>query len=295
MGKGLPPQPSFDVESQYHRTRPPPPPMFLPPVPEPWIAWLLPLVFVANIVMFCVTMYVNDCPGTTGRPDKCLLYDYLGRFSFQPFKDNPLLGPSLITLKRLGALDWKLVVRGKQAWRLMSCMWLHAGVIHLLVNMISLLSIGIRLEQEFGFLRIGLVYMLSGFGGSLSSALANGRKQTISVGASGALFGLLGAMLSELFTNWTNYRNKCQTLTTMVLIIGLNLAVGFLPHVDNSAHIGGFISGFLAGFILLMHPQFGYVSRKHIPPGYDIKHKVPKHKCYQYLLLVISFVLLIMG
>ncbi|XVF26594.1 hypothetical protein REPUB_Repub14bG0031300 [Reevesia pubescens] len=296
MGKGLPPpSPSSDIETginkkKSHHMTPPPP----PPAPEPWFAWLLPLVFVANIVMFIVSMYINDCPGTTG-PENCLFYDYLGRFSFQRFKDNPLLGPSLITLKELGALDWKLVVEGKQVWRLISCMWLHAGVIHLAANMISLLFIGIRLEQEFGFLRIGLLYMFSGFGGSLSSALAPGRRQTISVGASGALFGLLGAMLSELFTNWTSYTNKCAALSTMLLIITLNLAVGFLPHVDNSAHIGGFISGFLAGFVLLMRPQFGYVSHKHVPPGYEIKRKIPRHKCYQYLLLVIALVLLIVG
>ncbi|XP_022720948.1 RHOMBOID-like protein 5 [Durio zibethinus] len=301
MGKGLPPQsPSSDIEAgtnnykPHHRRRPPPPPKFSPPAPEPWFAWLLPLVFVANIVMFVVTMYINDCPATTG-PENCLFYDYLGRFSFQSFKDNPLLGPSLITLKELGALDWKLVVESNQAWRLISCIWLHAGVIHLLANMMSLLFIGIRMEQEFGFLRIGLLYMLSGFGGSLRSAVTPGRRQTISVGASGALFGLLGAMLSELITNWTNYTNKCQSLSTMLLIISLNLAVGFLPHVDNSAHIGGFISGFLAGFILLMRPQFGYVSHKHIPPGYEIKRKIPRHKCYQYLLLVIALVLLLVG
>ncbi|XP_022777134.1 RHOMBOID-like protein 5 [Durio zibethinus] len=299
MGKGLPsPPPSFDIETgtykRHHRKRPPPPPKFSPPAPEPWLAWLMPLVFVANIAMFGVTLYINDCPATTGS-ENCLFYDYLGRFSFQPFEDNPLLGPSLITLKKLGALDWKLVVEGNQAWRLISCMWLHAGVIHLVANMMSLLFMGIRLEQEFGFLRIGLLYMISGFGGSLRSALTPGRRETISVGASGALFGLLGAMLSELITNWTSYKNKCEALSTMLLIITLNLAVGFLPHVDNSAHIGGFISGFLAGFILLMRPQFGYVSSKHIPPGYEMKHKIPRHKCYQYLFFVIALVLLIVG
>ncbi|XWS16440.1 hypothetical protein CRYUN_Cryun34aG0087600 [Craigia yunnanensis] len=301
MRNGLPPPPSsFNIEAgmnnykSHHRTLPPPPPRFSPPAPEPWFAWLMPLVFVANIVMFVVTMYINNCPATTGA-EKCLFYNNLRRFSFQSFMDNPLLGPSLITLKELGALDWKLVVESKQAWRLISCIWLHAGVIHLLANMMSLLFIGIRLEQEFGFLRIGPLYMLSGFGGSLRSALTPGRKQTISVGASGALFGLLGAMLSDLITNWTNYTNKCQSLSTMLLIISLNLAVGFLPHVDSSAHIGGFISGILAGCILLMRPQFGYVSRKHIPPGYEIKRKMPRHKCYQYLLLVIALVLLIVG
>lgn len=58
---------------------------------------------------------------------------------------------NICRLKQLGALDRKLVVENGQGWRLLSCMWLHAGVIHLVANMLSLLFIGIRLEQEFGF------------------------------------------------------------------------------------------------------------------------------------------------
>ncbi|PPD66341.1 hypothetical protein GOBAR_DD36780 [Gossypium barbadense] len=67
----------------------------------------------------------------------------------------------------------------------------------------------------------------------------------------------------------------------MLLIICLNLAIGFLPRVDNSAHIGGFVSGLLAGFVLLMRPQYGYISSKHVPEGYQIKHKVAKHQVHQ--------------
>lgn len=172
-------------------------------------------------------------------------------------------------------------------------MWLHAGIIHLLANMFSLLFIGIRLEQEFGFLKIGLLYVLSGFGGSLLSSI--GLQAKVSVGASGALFGLLGAMLSELIMNWTIYSNKFAALLSLVFIIGLNLAVGFLPHVDGSAHVGGFLSGFLLGFILLIRPQFGWVSRNYIPPGCDVKLVKPKHKCYQYLLWIMAFVILTIG
>lgn len=284
-----------DLEVGVHGARTaPPPPHFSPPPPKPWFVWLVPLIFVANFAMFGYTMYVNDCPEKTGA-ENCVLYDYLGRFSFQPVKDNPLLGPSITTLKDLGALDRKSVVEKNEGWRLISCIWLHAGIVHLLANMLSLLFIGIRLEQEFGFLRIGLLYVLAGFGGSLMSSLhTEGPNPTISVGASGALFGLLGAMLSELITNWTIYANKCAALMTLVIIIGLNLAVGFLPHVDNSAHIGGFLSGFLLGFILLLRPQYGYVNQKDIPQGYDIKRK-PKHKCYQHLLWIIALIFLIAG
>ncbi|VAH72352.1 unnamed protein product [Triticum turgidum subsp. durum] len=106
----------------------------------------------------------------------------------------------------MGALETGKVARDHEWWRLITCTWLHAGVIHILANMLSLLMIGIRLEKEFGFLRIGTLYVISGVGGSLLSALF--MVSNISVGASGALFGLLGSMLSELITNWTIYENK---------------------------------------------------------------------------------------
>ncbi|KAL0371669.1 UNVERIFIED_CONTAM: RHOMBOID-like protein 1 [Sesamum calycinum] len=163
----------------------------------------------------------------------------------------------------MGALNWAKVVHQHQGWRLISCIWLHAGVIHLLANMLSLVFIGIRLEQQFGFVRIGIIYLLSGFGGSILSSLFI--RNRISVGASGALFGLLGAMLSELITNWSIYSNKVAALLTLLVIVLINLAVGILPHVDNFAHIGGFLTGFLLGFILLPRPQFGWLERRSLP------------------------------
>ncbi|CAK9179439.1 unnamed protein product [Ilex paraguariensis] len=193
----------------------------------------------------------------------------------------------------MGALDVSKVVHKHQGWRLISCIWLHGGVFHILANMLSLLVIGIRLEQEFGFVRIGLLYIISGLGGSLLSALFI--QSNISVGASGALFGLLGGMLSELITNWTIYANKVAALLTLVVIIVLNLAVGILPHVDNFAHIGGFLSGFLLGFVFLIRPQFGWVSQRYAAPGYSSISAKPKFKMYQCILWVASLILLIVG
>lgn len=150
-------------------------------------------------------------------------------------------------LEKLGSLDWYRVVEKHQAWRLLTCIWLHAGVIHLAINMLSIVFMGTRLEQQFGFgmlcyfiflstthltrasfgqrsrfsefnyrswnfwgsvfpVRIGVIYIMSGMGGSILSSLFI--RNDISVGASGALFGLLGSMLSELLTNWTIYSNK---------------------------------------------------------------------------------------
>ncbi|KAG5533764.1 hypothetical protein RHGRI_027821 [Rhododendron griersonianum] len=237
-----------------------------------WTSWLIPMFVVANIAVFVVVMYVNNCPKHyRGSDGKCVA-SFLGR------------------LEKMGALKWEKVVRKHQSWRLISCIWLHAGIIHLVVNMLSLVFIGIRLEQQFGFVRIGFIYLLSGFGGSVLSTLFI--RNSISVGASGALFGLLGAMLSELITNWSIYSNKAAALVTLVVIVVLNLGLGMLPGVDNFAHIGGFLTGFLLGFVLLPRPQYGWMERRNLPADVRVRSK---YKPYQYVLWLVSLALLVAG
>ncbi|KAF0918316.1 hypothetical protein E2562_023387 [Oryza meyeriana var. granulata] len=291
----------------HHRSRPPPPP---PPDFRPfrrWFPFLVPLFVIVNVALFVLTMYINDCPahmqaagaaigGSAGEgaaAQGCWLEPELGRFAFQSYKENPLIGPSSATLLKIGALETSKVTKDHEGWRLITCIWLHAGVVHILANMLSLLLIGIRLEKEFGFMRIGTLYVISGVGGSLLSALF--MVSNISVGASGALFGLLGSMLSELITNWTIYENKFAALLTLVIIILINLAVGILPHVDNFAHLGGFTSGFFLGFVLLVRPQFGYINQKNSPLGFPMGTTKRKYKAYQIILWVIATVILISG
>jgi membrane associated rhomboid family serine protease len=247
--------------------------------------WLVPLVVLANVAMFIVVMYYNDCPRNGA---DCVGHGVLRRFSFQPLKENPLFGPSATTLEKYGGLDRYKVVHGNQAWRLETSTWLHAGLIHLGANMISLIFVGVRLEQQFGFWKVGLVYLLSGVGGSVLSVLfiKNGG---VSVGASGALFGLLGAMLSELITNWTIYTNRIAAMANLLIIAAINLAIGILPHVDNFAHIGGFLTGFLLGFVLLIQPRFGWSEH---PFGGKTKSK---YTACQIVLLVLAVILTIAG
>uniref|UniRef100_J3N476 RHOMBOID-like protein n=1 Tax=Oryza brachyantha TaxID=4533 RepID=J3N476_ORYBR len=194
-------------------------------------------------------------------------------------------------LQKLGALVWDKVVHQHQGWRLVTCIWLHAGVVHLLANMLSLVLIGLRLEQQFGYMRIGVIYLVSGVGGSILSSLFI--RNNISVGASGALFGLLGAMLSELFTNWTIYTNKAAALVTLLIVIAINLAIGILPHVDNFAHIGGFLTGFLLGFIFLMRPHYGWMQRYVLPSS--VKYASKKYLAYQWILLAVASILAVIG
>lgn len=85
---------------------------------------------------------------------------------------------------------------------------------------------------------------------------------------------------------------QAAALLTLLVIIVINLAVGILPHVDNFAHIGGFLTGFLLGFVMLMRPQFGWIERHNLPPASQV---TSKHKVYQYVLCVLSLVLLIVG
>ncbi|KAF8032971.1 hypothetical protein BT93_D1761 [Corymbia citriodora subsp. variegata] len=256
-----------------------------------WTTWLIPAFIFANVVVFVSVMYINDCPEKSSRVYGSCVAKFLGRISFQPLKENPLFGPSSSTLDRMGALDWNKIVHQKQGWRLITCMWLHAGVVHLFVNMLCLAFIGFRLEQQFGFVRVATIYLLSGFGGSILSSLFI--QNRISVGASGALFGLVGAMVSELITNWTIYSNKAAALFMLVIIIVLNLGLGVLPHVDNFAHIGGLLTGFLLGFILLIRPQFGWADQQY--HGAKARAKKSKHKAYQYVLWLLALVLLIIG
>ncbi|XP_020408386.1 RHOMBOID-like protein 3 isoform X1 [Zea mays] len=138
--------------------------------------------------------------------------------------------------------------------------------------------------------RTGVIYLISGFGGSVLSALFL-HSNYISVGASGALFGLLGSMLSELIMNWTIYSNKAAAIITLLFIIVINLAIGILPHADNFAHLGGFASGFLIGSVLLARPQFGWMERSELPQT----NQPPKYKSYQYVLWVAALLLLVVG
>nr|CAD1821374.1 unnamed protein product [Ananas comosus var. bracteatus] len=254
-----------------------------------WRPWVVPVIVVASVAVFVVEMYVNNCRDRPNPFGPCVAR-FLRRFAFQPLRQNPLLGPSSSTLEKMGALEWNKVVHQHQGWRLVTSIWLHSGLIHLIVNMLSLLFIGIRLEQQFGFVRVGVVYLLTGFGGSVLSALL--LKNTISVCASGALFGLLGSMLSELLTNWGIYSNKVAALLTLAIIMVINLAIGIFPHVDNFATIGGFITGFLLGFVLLARPQFGWMEPHDLPQSTQVGSK---YKAHQYILWVIALLLAIAG
>lgn len=89
--------------------------------------------------------------------------------------------------------------------------------------------------------------------------------------------------------------SQVAAFVTLLSIIVLNLAVGILPHVDNFAHIGGFLSGFFLGFVFLIRPQFGWVSQRYAPPGYLTTSVISKFKKYQCVLWISSLIIFIVG
>ena len=130
-------------------------------------------------------------------------------------------------------------VRLGQYWRLITCMFLHGDILHLICNMYALYVVGPRVEDFFGKKKFLLIYFLSGLSGSLLSIGLN--NNAVSVGASGAIFGLFGALLYFGYT----YRGYVGAIIKSQILpaILINLAISFMPGIDLWGHVGGLIGG----------------------------------------------------
>lgn len=158
-----------------------------------------------------------------------------------------IIDPSLSTstLISFGAKYDYRIVEGEY-FRLITTMFLHASIPHLLFNMIALNAFGRDLEMIFGRKKFLAIYFVSGIVGSMGSFIFN---DAVGVGASGAIFGLLGANL-YLFSINPNAYKKIYGNDILVLI-AINLAYGFMvPQIDNSAHLFGLIGGYLTSWAI---------------------------------------------
>jgi rhomboid protease GluP len=154
-----------------------------------------------------------------------------------------------------GAAYAPAILENGEVYRLFTSMFLHFGMEHLLNNMLVLFVLGQRLEPVIGKARFLLIYLLGGLGGNLLSLAEEMRKQSfnVSAGASGAVFAVMGAMIYAL----VRHRGKIQDLSMKQLLImaAFSLYFGFTSSgVDNAAHVGGMVSGFLFA-VILYHPR----------------------------------------
>ncbi|GAB4073447.1 rhomboid protease YqgP [Barrientosiimonas marina] len=153
---------------------------------------------------------------------------------------------STATLIDFGAKYNPAIIENGEWWRIVTAMFLHIGFVHLLMNMLAVYYLGSIVERIYGSLRFLVIYFLAGIGGGLASFAFT---TTVSAGASGALFGLFGALL---FFACIHGKRFFRTIGTNVLIlIVINIVFGLsMAHVDNGAHIGGLIAGFIASAIM---------------------------------------------
>lgn len=153
-----------------------------------------------------------------------------------------------------GAAYAPLVMAG-EVYRIFTCMFLHFGVQHLANNMFLLFVLGGRLECMVGKLRFLLIFLLGGIGGNILSLYLELRsgEYAVSAGASGAVFAVMGAMIYVVL----RHKGRIEDLSVKQIVIMaiLSLYFGFTSSgVDNAAHVGGLLSGFVLA-VILYHPR----------------------------------------
>lgn len=193
----------------------------------------LPVTF--SLILACVLVYAGVA--------------YLGVTGYGiPWNGALVVQPNEVLAR--GALVPALVADG-QAWRLLSSVFLHAGAAHLAFNMMSLYFLGAFVEEAFGRWRFLVLYLVSGLAGGIAYLFFGGFDQS-AVGASGAIFGLLGGVLGYAARRGTfSWQNPL--IRQLLILLAFNLWLGFtVPNISNTAHLGGLAGGF--AFAWLMAP-----------------------------------------
>lgn len=147
---------------------------------------------------------------------------------------------------------YKAFVCAGEWWRLVTCGIVHISIMHLFVNSISLINLGTLFENRFGILKFLLILFGSAAGGSAFMFAAEGN--TVAVGLSGGLYGLMGGYIVMIAAN--GMIRRPEVLSMLIRIILINLMISFMPGVALSAHLGGFLTGMiLTGMFLKEEKQ----------------------------------------
>ncbi|KAJ3129894.1 hypothetical protein HK098_007648 [Nowakowskiella sp. JEL0407] len=136
-----------------------------------------------------------------------------------------------------------------QWYRIFFPMFLHGGVVHLVFNLLFQIKSGFPMEKEIGWWRIAIIYLVSGSAGFLFGIKYSAGVSA--VGASGSLFGLIGALLLDLIFNWSLIARPLWEFFKLILMILIVFFVGTLPSIDNFAHVGGFVVGICLSLVFL--------------------------------------------
>lgn len=194
-------------------------------------------IIAVNIIMFIITQIVID--NMSNAEIKNLINPTSKQINQITDQINNLV------LIKFGA-KYNIFIEQGQIWRLLTCAFLHSGLIHIACNMYSLYIIGPQIEQIYGKIKYLIIYIVSCITASLMSFLMS--PNSISVGASGGIFGLMGALLA--FTVIERNRIQKKYMSSLIQIIVLNLFIGLsIKNIDNFAHIGGLVGGMTIGYV----------------------------------------------
>jgi rhomboid protease GluP len=191
-----------------------------------------------------------------------------GEQSLKSFRFQPIVSTTLVVINvfvyvlchftgerlyDMGRLDAFAVLINKEYGRILWSIFLHSGVPHLFNNMLILFFLGSMIEKEVGHIKYALFYFLSGIGGNLLSLYVKvvSGDLAASLGASGAIFGLDGVLLAMVL--FSDKKMENVTPARVVLMIVYSLYSGFTgQNIDNAAHVGGLLTGFLAAGMMCL-------------------------------------------
>jgi rhomboid protease GluP len=182
-------------------------------------------------------------------------------------------------------------VHAGQLWRLITPILLHDNsfpFFHILFNMYALYIFGVNLERYFGHRRYLLLYLLGGFSGNVLSFLVSSQRYTYSVGASTAIFGLLGAEAIFLIQNRKLFAGQFRrAISNIIFVAVINLfVIGSLPGIDNMGHIGGLLGGLI--FTSFAGPRWEVEG---IPPALNLVDR----RSFREIVVGAATVILIFG
>ena len=174
-----------------------------------------------------------------------------------------LYGSDIEVLRRTGALSGEYIVQGGWGWaRLITCCFVHIGLLHLAVNMYSLWAVGPFFEQLWGRTRFLVLYLIAGLGGSCAMVINNPRN--IGAGASGALWGVLAAHAVWVLANrrYLPRQLASQMLRQVIIVLVINVGITYgVPNISAAAHFGGGAVGAATALLLHLHRYGGSLQR----------------------------------
>jgi membrane associated rhomboid family serine protease len=205
-----------------------------------WVTWS---IITATITVWVLTTYQAALAAGAHSVQDILMYSIHNAIAIQP-QDDQTITKVLIT----DGAKYNPLIRQGQYWRFITPIFLHVNALHVGLNMLNLLFLGIYIERLAGHIRLLFIYLVSGVVSIIASFYF--APQEVSVGASGALFGLVGAysifiLMHRRAMTWQGI----PAIIELIVIVGFNLGLGLvIPGIDNYAHVGGLISGCWLGW-----------------------------------------------